>query len=50
VVDVEVSPEQRTAKVTFAANKLSAERIAAAINQAGYRAGMPGEPSDTKAP
>jgi copper ion binding protein len=41
VVDVEVSLEKRTAKVTYAANKLSAERIAAAINQAGYRAGMP---------
>jgi copper chaperone CopZ len=41
VVDVEVSLEKRTAKVTYAADKLSADRIAAAINQAGYRAALP---------
>jgi copper ion binding protein len=42
VVGVEVSLEKRNAKVTYAANKVSADRIAAAINQAGYRAGVPG--------
>jgi copper chaperone CopZ len=41
VVDVEVSIEKRTAKVTFAAGRLSAERIAAAISAAGYKAGTP---------
>jgi copper chaperone CopZ len=41
VIDVEVSLEKRTAKVTYAANKVSAERIAAAIDQAGYKAGLP---------
>jgi copper chaperone CopZ len=41
VIDVEVNLEKRTAKVTYAANKVSAERIAAAIDQAGYRAGLP---------
>jgi mercuric ion binding protein len=43
VRDVEVSLEKRTAKVTYAAHKLSADRIVAAINQAGYRAGLPKE-------
>jgi copper chaperone CopZ len=37
VRDVEVSLEKGTAKVTYAADKLSADRIIAAINQAGYR-------------
>jgi copper chaperone CopZ len=41
VRDVEVSLERGTAKVTYAAEKLSADRIVAAINPAGYRAELP---------
>ena len=38
---VEVSLEKRGAHVTYAPNKLSPDRIAAAINKLGYKAGIP---------
>lgn len=43
VSHVEVSLEKRTAQVTYAAGKLSPDRIVAAVNKLGYRAGTPRE-------
>ena len=43
VFRVEVSLEKRTAQVTYAANKLSSDRIVAAVNKLGYKAGTPRE-------
>jgi copper ion binding protein len=40
---VEVSLEKRSARVTYAADRLSPERIAAAIDKLGYKAGTPRE-------
>ena len=41
VQQVEVNLEKRIATVTYARNLLSADRIAAAVNRAGYKAGIP---------
>lgn len=38
---VEVSLEKRTAQVTYAPDKLSLDRIVAAIDKLGYKAGIP---------
>lgn len=38
---VEVSLEKRTAHVTYAPEKLSPYELAAAIDKAGYKAGLP---------
>ena len=38
---VEVSLEKRTAQVTYAPDKLSPDRIVAAIDKLGYKAGSP---------
>ena len=43
VSEVEVNLEKRSARVTYAAGKVTAERLAAAINRLGYRAGTPRE-------
>jgi copper chaperone CopZ len=43
VSNVEVSMEKRTALVTFEAGKVSLDRIVAAIDNAGYKAGTPKE-------
>lgn len=43
VLDVEVRLEQQAARVTFDANKISADQLAAAVNRLGYRAGTPQE-------
>jgi copper chaperone CopZ len=43
VSNVEVSLEKRTAQVTYAPDKLSPDRLVAAINKAGYSAGTPKE-------
>ncbi len=43
VSNVEVSLEKRTAQVTYAPDKLSPDRLVAAINRAGYKAGTPKE-------
>lgn len=43
VSKVEVSLEKRTAQVTYAPDKLSPDRLVAAINKAGYKAGTPKE-------
>ena len=40
---VEVSLEKRTAQVTYAAHKLTPDRIVAAIDELGYKAGTPEE-------
>lgn len=41
VSNVEVSLGARSAKVTYAPDKVSPDRIAAAIDEAGYKAGAP---------
>jgi copper chaperone CopZ len=41
VSSTEVSLEKRTVQVTYAADQLTPERIAAAINKLGYKAGAP---------
>lgn len=43
VFKVEVSLEKRTAQVTYAPDQLSPDRLVAAINKAGYKAGTPKE-------
>jgi copper chaperone CopZ len=43
VWNVEVSLEKQAAKVTYAPDKLSPDRLVAAINKAGYGAGAPKE-------
>lgn len=43
VSNVEVSLEKRTALVTFEAGKVSLDRIVAAIDNVGYKAGTPKE-------
>jgi len=43
VANVEVSLEKRTALVTFEAGKVSLDRIVAAIDNVGYKAGKPKE-------
>ena len=43
VSNVEVSLENRTARVTFATAKISLDRITAAIDGVGYKAGTPKE-------
>jgi copper chaperone CopZ len=43
VSKVEVSLEKRSARVTYATGRLSAERIVAAIDGLGYKAGTPRE-------
>lgn len=43
VSDAKVSLENRTARVTYAAETISAERIVAAIDELGYKAGTPRE-------
>lgn len=43
VFHVEVSLEDRTARVSYVPAKVSAESIVAAINKLGYRAGAPQE-------
>ena len=40
---VEVSLEKRTARVTYAAGRISPDRIAAAVDELGYKAGTPRE-------
>jgi copper ion binding protein len=40
---VEVSLEKRSARVTYAAGRLSPERIVTAIDELGYKAGTPRE-------
>ena len=40
---VEVDLEKRAAEVTYAADKLSTDRIIAAVNKLGYKAGLPKE-------
>lgn len=42
-LEVDVSLEKQAVRVTFDANKLSAEQIAAAVNRIGYKAGVPQE-------
>lgn len=41
VTEVEVSLEHRGARVSYVAREVSPDRIAAAINQLGYKAGQP---------
>lgn len=41
VTEVEISLEHRGARVRYIASKVSPDRIAAAINQLGYKAGQP---------
>jgi copper chaperone CopZ len=43
VSDAKVSLENRTARVSYAAETISAERIVAAIDELGYKAGTPRE-------
>ena len=43
VGEVEVNLAKRNARVKFAASKLSPDRLVAAINGLGYRAGTPAE-------
>jgi copper chaperone CopZ len=43
VSQVEASLERRAAQVSYVPEKVSADRLVAAINQAGYRAGVPRE-------
>lgn len=43
VSGVEVNLERRTAQVTYASGKVTPERLVAAINRLGYRAGTPTE-------
>ena len=43
VSDVEVSLEKRSARVTYASDKLSPDSIVDAIDKAGYKAGSPRE-------
>jgi copper chaperone CopZ len=43
VSNVEVSLEKRTVQVTYAPDKLSPDRLVAAVNKAGYSAGAPKE-------
>ncbi|MBI4482238.1 MAG: heavy-metal-associated domain-containing protein [Acidobacteria bacterium] len=43
VTEIEVSLEQRAARVRYLGTKVSPERLAAAINELGYRAGTPTE-------
>ncbi len=40
---VEVSLEKRTARVTYAVDKISPDRIVAAVDKLGYKAGIPRE-------
>lgn len=43
VADVEVNLAERNARVRFAPSKLSPNRLVAAVNGLGYRAGAPRE-------
>jgi len=43
VSQVEVNLEKRAAQVTYAPDKVSPDRLVAAINKAGYTAGIPKE-------
>jgi len=43
VSHVEVNLERRSAQVTYAASKVAPDRLVAAINKLGYRAGTPKE-------
>lgn len=43
VSSVEVSLEKRTARVTYAIGTISPDRIVAAVDQLGYKAGTPRE-------
>jgi copper chaperone CopZ len=43
VSEVEVNLERRSARVTYAPDKVAPDRLVAAINKLGYRAGTPKE-------
>jgi Cu+-exporting ATPase len=43
VADIKVSLGERSARVRFDASRLSPDRLVAAINGLGYRAGVPTE-------
>jgi copper chaperone CopZ len=49
VVEVEISLEHRNAWIRYVEGKVSPERLVAAINQLGYKAGTP-RASDDAAP
>lgn len=47
VAEVEISLEHRNARVRYVEGKASPERLVAAINQLGYKAGTPRAPENT---